>query len=96
MMDDHKTCCRYPFIIYESKIILLYIETYTVLFVNYITIGLEDKKQKKKKKTDVDNRSRYLTETEKHIHITNKNIEKILKEREGFKKIILFLNAFIN
>ena len=54
MMDDHKTCCRYPFIIYESKIILLYIETYTVLFVNYITIGLEDKKQKKKKKTDPD------------------------------------------
>lgn len=63
-----------------SKIILLYIETYTMLFVNYITIGLENK-TKEKKKTDVDNRSRYLTETEKHIHITDKNIEKIKEER---------------
>lgn len=67
------------------------LETYTVLFVNYITIELEDKKPKEKKKTDVDNRPRYLTETEKHIHITDKNKEKNIKgEREVFKNIKLF------
>ena len=67
------------------------LETYTGLFVNYITIELGDKKQKEKKKTDVDNRPRYLTETEKHIHITDKNKEKILKERQKALKRLNFL-----
>lgn len=67
------------------------LETYTVLFVNYITIELEDKKQRKKRKqmqiTDPD----ILLRQRNTFILLIKIKKKILKERE---KSLKTLNCF--